>query len=299
MLRDADDDPGFYAAACGLTGNAWRAAALFQSGDEGASYQAITTFTTPAVMGTLTDTLGPFVGGNIPDEINTFTVNLFSGALSSVAYASFIAGLQAAVVGDEIVYFRTATLNGDGSYTISGLLRGRRGSEYAMSTHVAGERFVLVSASTFKRISAESASLGLTKLYKGVTSGAFLDSATAKSFTNTGAGLKPYSAAQLGGGRNAAGDLLLNWTRRNRISGEWRDGVDVPLSEASEAYEVEIWSADRLTLKRTISGLTSPTATYSAADQATDFGSAQAAIKVTVYQLSAIVGRGYPALATV
>jgi hypothetical protein len=41
--------------------------------------------------------------------------------------------VNAAVLGDEILYFRDATLESDGTYTLRGLLRGRRGSEYAMA----------------------------------------------------------------------------------------------------------------------------------------------------------------------
>jgi hypothetical protein len=298
MLRDTDSDAGFYASACGYD-STWRAAMLYRSVDAGASYQAISAFTAPAVIGTLLDVLGDFGGGNVPDEINSFAVQLTSGTLSSVSYAGLLAGAQVAVVGAEILCFRTASLNLDGSYTVSGLLRGRRGSEYAMATHGAGERFVLASSATFKRILAETADLGMARLYKAVTDGSTLASAVAQSFTNVGAGLKPYAPVQLGGGRNAAGDLTLNWVRRNRISGEWRDSVDVPMSEASEAYEVEIWNSTRSTLKRTFTGLSSPTASYSAADQTTDFGSQQAVIQVSVYQLSAIVGRGYETQASV
>ena len=51
-------------------------------------------------------------------------------------------------------------------------------------------------------------------------------------------------------------------------------------------------------LVRTIE-VTSPTASYSAADQTTDFGSAQSNVDMKIYQLSAVIGRGYAASATV
>ena len=54
-----------------------------------------------------------------------------------------------------------------------------------------------------------------------------------------------------------------------------------------------------VTLKRTIIGLTSPTTIYTAAQQVTDFGSAQSSVLVNVYQLSAAVGRGYAGIATI
>lgn len=298
MLRDGDNDPGFYAAATSASAK-WPGAVLFRSSDNGASYQQIGTFTAAATMGRVVGTLGDFKGGNIPDEINSIKVSLDSGALSSVSYAAFLAGAQAAVVGSEIVLFRSAVLNIDGTYTISGLLRGQRGSEQAMGAHVANERFVLVDTNSFVRVPAVTADLGVPRLYKAVTAGSSLAKTSAQTFTNAGAGLKPYAPVHLGGGRDADGNLLIHWTRRSRISGEWRNGVDVPIGEDAERYEVEIWTADRSALKRTISGLSSPAATYGAVDQAADGITPGGAVSVSVYQLSSIVGRGCPAQATI
>lgn len=298
MLRDQDDDAGFYAAVCGLT-DSWPGATLFQSIDEGASYAALDTFANEATIGTVSGVLGNFAGGNIPDELNSLSVVLSNGELASVSYAAFIGGAQAAVVGSEIIYFRDATLTAPGSYTLRGLMRGRRGSEPAMATHAANERFVLVNAGTLKRIADSTASIGLARLYKAVSSGLTLAGTAPKSFTNQGAGLKPYAPVQLGGGRDASGNVTLQWVRRSRVSGEWRDGVDVPVGEDNEAYVVEIYNSTRTTLKRTITGLTGPSATYSAADQTTDFGGLQATVYFSVYQLSATVGRGYEARGTV
>lgn len=72
--------------------------------------------------------------------------------------------------------------------------------------------------------------------------------------------------------------------------------MDIPLGEESERYEVEI--LDGSTVVRTIA-TTSPTASYSAAEQTTDFGSPQSSMSVKVYQLSAVVGRGYAASASI
>jgi hypothetical protein len=69
----------------------------------------------------------------------------------------------------------------------------------------------------------------------------------------------------------------------------------VPLNEESERYDVDI--LDGADVVRTIS-ITAPAATYTAAQQTADFGSPQSSIAVRVYQLSAIVGRGRPAAAT-
>ena len=72
--------------------------------------------------------------------------------------------------------------------------------------------------------------------------------------------------------------------------------ADVPLAEESERYEIDI--LDGSTVRRTIS-TTSPSATYSAADQTADFGAPQSACTIRLYQIAAGYGRGTPRTAVV
>lgn len=302
-LRDADNDPGFYAAACASDPLEvrWSGCSVYVSVDGGATYAVAFNISPPeATLGVTTNALANFAGGNIPDEISSVNVELTHGSLASTSFSGLLSGANAAIVGDEILFFRDATLELDGSYTLRGFLRGRRGSEYAMSGHVAFERFVLADLSRMVRVAQSTADIGILKQYKPVSGGRTLAATEAQDFTNEGTGLKPYAPVLLGGGRDASGNITLTWVRRNRISGEWRDGVDVPNSEASESYVVEICTDGTFaSVARTISGLTSPSASYSAANQTTDFGSPQSTVYFRVYQLSAIVGRGHAATGSV
>lgn len=297
MLRDADNDAGFYAAICAAdrTTTTWSGCTIHVSSDD-TSYTALQGHSVEAVMGTCLTALPDFLGGNIVDELSSVTVSLTNGSLSSTTAAGLLAGSNACVIGDEILYFRDALLESEGIYTLTGLLRGRRGSEYAMAGHAIGDRFILANVSTLARIVQSTADIGIAKYYKAVTIGGTAADVDGRAFTNAGTPLMPYAPVQLGGGRDASGNLTINWVRRNRISGEWRDSVDVPNSESSEAYVVEIYDGSGYaTVKRTISGLSSPTTSYSAANQTTDFGSPQATVYFRVYQLSAVVGRGHAA----
>jgi hypothetical protein len=204
MLQDTDDDAGFYAAASS-TATGWRGATLSRSNDGGTTWVFAGTLFSLSVAGTCTTALGNYLGGNIADELNSVTVSLTNGSLASVSYAAFISNVQVAIIGDEIVSFRSATLNIDGTYTLRGFMRGRRGSEYAMSSHAIGDRFILVDATAMIRVADMSASIGLVRLYRAVSSG--LSTALSQSFTNIGSGLKPYSVVQVGGGRNTGGDV--------------------------------------------------------------------------------------------
>jgi len=71
----------------------------------------------------------------------------------------------------------------------------------------------------------------------------------------------------------------------------------VPLHEAVEAYEVEILDAAGDVLR--VLSAASEQVLYAEADAVADFGAVPAALDVRVYQLSAAVGRGFPARAKV
>lgn len=282
----------------------WNGATLFRSTDAGASYSAMTSSTTAATIGTATSVLGDFGGGNIFDELSTVTVALRAGGpLVSYTEAQVLNGAGLCVLGVpgrwEILQYKVATLVGSNMYRLSGLLRGRRGTEWAMGLHAAGDTFVLASETAWRRPNPGTGDIGLSRLYKPVTARASVSSVTAQAFTNSAAGLKPYPVVHIGGGRDADGNLTINWTRRTRLDGSWRDGVDVPLGEAGEQYDVEIWNAGRTALLRTFPGLTSPTVAYTAAQQASDGLAPGDPVNISVFQISAVVGRGFEARGTV
>jgi hypothetical protein len=77
------------------------------------------------------------------------------------------------------------------------------------------------------------------------------------------------------------------------VGGAWTGGAAIPLSELTEEYEVEIMNGGSVV--RTFTGLTSPTVTWTAAMQTTDFGSTQSSVSWRVYQVSDAVGRGFVA----
>lgn len=296
ILRDVDDDDGFYGAAVGSNEN-WTGAEIRRSVDGGVTYSAQTSVDEAAVIGGATTELGDYSGGNTFDELSSVTVRLFPGGeLSSTTRLNVLAGTNTAVIGApgrwEVIRFRDAVLVGERTYTLTGLLRGRRGTEHAMASHAVGDTFVLADEDTWVRLSSE---IGLERQWKGVTFGARASSASPQDFTNEAVGLKPYAGVHLGGGRDAAGNLTINWDRRTRVRGRWRDNVDVPVGEDTEEYEIDVYDGPGYnTVVRTIE-TTSSTASYTAADQLTDFGASapNEPTYLKIYQMSADVGRGY------
>jgi hypothetical protein len=180
------------------------------------------------------------------------------------------------------------------SSAIIRLLRGRRGTEGAIATHEAGEAVLVLASATLTRVSSLDEA-GLSRAYRTVSIGADPSLPAAVSFTNEAASLKPYAPVHVTGSRNGSGDLAITWIRRTRYGGEWRDLVDVPLNEASESYEVDVLNTAGQAV-RTL-GSSTATITYTAAQQTADFGAPQTVVTIAVHQLSAAIGRGFPARA--
>jgi hypothetical protein len=222
--------------------------------------------------------------------------------LESVSQEVMLNGANAALLikanGEpEIIQFRDVTFDGQNVYTLRGLLRGRRGTDVFMSGHAIGETFLLLEADTLQIASVPLGDLGLSRHWRAVTLGSLFEDTPVHTRIHTGRDLKPYAPwdvrAALSGG-----DIVLTWQRRTRIGGEWKDGTgQVPLAEASLAFEVDILSGPGGAVKRTLA-VTAAQATYAAAAIATDFGTTPASLSVVVYQLSAVVGRGFPRAVT-
>jgi hypothetical protein len=76
--------------------------------------------------------------------------------------------------------------------------------------------------------------------FKFVTSGQAIDDAAVTNFILRGNSLKPLAPVNLKGTRDAAGNLLIEWTRRSRIGAGMMPGSDVPVAEEQEVYLIEI-----------------------------------------------------------
>lgn len=297
-LRDADNGAGFYVAMGGYL-DGWRGAQLLMSPND-STYAAVTAATDDAIMGRTNGVLADGPVG-IWDRGNTVNVSLVGGGtLSSVTEREVLDGANTFAIasgsGWEIVQAADITLESDGSYTLSTLLRGRRGTEWATSGHADGDRVVALTSDTLSRVPRTVDSIDSERFYKAVSIGTSAARVDPTAFTYAGVNLTPYSPVHPRGSRNSSGDLTISWVRRTRIGGAWRDRVGVPVSEDSESYEVDVM--DGSTVVRTLTSA-SPSVTYSASDQTTDFGSTQSAVTVRIYQMSAAVGRGYPLEVTV
>jgi hypothetical protein len=276
----SDSDTGnMYVAMTGQAAG-WKGATLLKSLDNGTTYTSIGFFGTPATMGKTLGALGNFFSGYVFDESNTVDVLITGvGTLASATEGQVLAGANRAVIGDEIIAFKTATLIATNTYRLGGLLRGLRGTEFAMPAHAGGEAFVLLPATS---ISEPLTERDVPVLYKIAPLGG--TESMPVQFTNTMNALRPYAPVQLAGGVDASGNVTLQWVRRSRVRGDWLNGSDVPIGEALEQYVVEIWDSTYQKCAATITCSTQLT-TFTAAQQVAAFGAVQQHIYWTVFQV--------------
>lgn len=106
------------------------------------------------------------------DDLTTITVRgraFRATALQTVTADEFIAGRNAALVGRagrwEVVFFRTITPVSDTECQISGLLRGRRGTDVFTDGHQAGDLFVPLANVNFRFDQLQATDLGKVDRY--------------------------------------------------------------------------------------------------------------------------------------
>lgn len=299
LLTDLDEgaNPVIYAAAAPYGAGTWPGAVLFRNQSGEYSDEVAAVDSASAVTWGTASTALPDGRATLWDRLSAVSVVLQTGSLTGCTAADLDADptRNLARWGNELVQFATATLTAPNTYLLSTLKRGRRGTEWACTGHLANEVFVLLDHAVV--VARPLSEVGTEQSYKAVTNGRTEAGAfplTLDPFS--GASKKPYAPCHLRAAKNAGtGDWTLNWVRRTRIGGAWTGGTPIPLGETTELYKVEIM--DGVTVKRTISGLTTPTATYTDAQQVTDWGATQASISWRVRQISDAVGDGYAAAA--
>ena len=298
LLLDSNPDEGFYWAATS-TGAGWTGATIHRSIDDGDTYNVVSDVRAISPTGDITGILG-----NGPSEtwdtVNTFTVTLRSpnNTLSSLTDLQVLAGGNAAWVGPavggkgEIIHFGNATLVGEGTYEISRLLRGRKGTEHFISTHGADEVMVLLSLGTIGTSTFGVADWNRERLYKPVSDYMLIENTPATSFTNTGERARPLSPVHIRGIRNSGDDLTITWLRRTRMSVPGLGYGVAPLGESTERYKVEIYNGS--TLVRTIEA-DEQSVLYTSAEQTADGLTPGELVKVKIAQQSTTYGWGLDA----
>ena len=302
-IVSAQDAPGITAALYGQA-SGWPGGILMRSDDGGQTWPSMTGFSSRSEVFTALDVLA---SGrcDIIDAASSVTVtpNWDAADLFSISESQMLAGGNLAAFGAdgrwEILAFKTVISN-SGSYTLRDLMRGRYGTEWAAALHQAGDQLVMLNTNDADFIGLPLAALNSSRLWRAVTNNADINSAADIAHVYSGVNLKPLAPVYVNGDRNPSTlDWSISWIYRSRINVEPFSGLNTPLSEAAEIYDLEIWDSGYTTLKRSFYGLTSSVATYTKAQQLTDFGGYAQTLYLKIYQVSQTVGRGSPSVVSI
>lgn len=273
----------------------WPGPVAVWASSDGLSYSRAGLALAPTIVGETLDVLP--AGPTARWHRASFGVQLYGGTIASVSDSALFAGANAAAVQRadgawEVIQFANAELVGERTYTLSRLLRGQAGSDWAMAPVLpAGSPFVLLDQHVVT-IATGLDALERTLRLRVVAAGRDHGDPTALALDATpqATALRPLAPVHVTAARDGGG-VTFDWIRRARFDGDSWAG-EIPLGEDSEQYAVDILSG--ISVVRTLTAM-QPSVLYAAADEIADFGVAQAMLNIRVTQLSATVGRGFAA----
>ncbi|MBB3911881.1 phage tail protein [Sphingomonas desiccabilis] len=222
----------------------WRRAALLVSEDAGQSWEAVGGTAAPAVLGTVV-AVPEAVPATLEDRRSTLEVEFPHDemTLAGAGCAALDLGANLAMVGDELLQFAEAVQVAPGRWRLRRLWRGRRGTEAAIGSQKVGDGFALIRPDALRTLEPRRSGEGVRLRLRAAGIGDGVQGVPAE-VTVTGQWLRPPSPVHLIVGKTASGVPQLSWVRRSRAGWHWPDGVEVPLGESAEAYEVRVLRID-------------------------------------------------------
>lgn len=288
----------YYLCYCYSTGSIFMGAAVFESTDGGSTFNQIGQQAVGGNSGFILEAIPntqPFTW----DDSTVLSAYVYSSymVMESATDIQVLNGANLMKVGDELIQFGNAVLMTDTSgtpyYQLSRLLRGRRGTEWAMASHIAGEQFTMIVDNEDVSVPYALTDLNASNQYKVASAIQDISQVVPQAFAPTGVWFKPWSVANPILTLDTSNNWNLIFTPRARLNGYLASGVVSSLDPDTQNFSIDIYNGT--TLKRTVTGqLSSPSFQYTAAMQSADGFSAGAhGIKFNIYQVGAQIGRGY------
>lgn len=261
---------------------------------DGTSFDAFASVVQPALVGRLLTGLG---SGPLWrwDRTTRFEIEIEAGVLQGVSDLAALGGANTfAVRGPdgvwEILTAASVELIGPRRYRLSRLIRGLGGSEASARRPVAPGALIVGLDEALAPLGGGLSDLGRSISLRIVPAGSDAGdpAATSLDAAPSGLPLRPLPPVHVKARRASAG-VTISWIRRTRIDGDNWQLAEPPLGEASERYQLQVFTgAD---LKRQVE-VSAPYFLYPPDLEAADFGGPQAVLDIAVAQISDSVGAG-------
>ncbi|WP_338467039.1 phage tail protein [Novosphingobium sp. ZN18A2] len=227
--------PSLFAAASAVSA-AWRGAALFAQQSADSLVPLGSTGRQRAITGTALGAL-PASSPLLLDRSSRLVVRLSAVDLdlAPTDLAGLVRGGNRAMIGDEIVQFARCEPLGDGCFALSGLLRGRGGTEWAIGNHQSGDPFVLLDNAL---VPLDPAAVGEATVATILATGLGDGNPAQSAIRSAGATLRPLAPVHGKAAKAPDGSLHASWIRRARGAWGWPDYADLPLNETREIWDI-------------------------------------------------------------
>ncbi|QIQ87694.1 phage tail protein [Erythrobacter sp.] len=229
------DAPTMFAAAA-ASNAAWRGATLFI--EQGQSLIEIgKTGSMRATTGELAQQLEPG-GVHVLERRASLEVEICSedGLFPSTDLIGLATGANRLLVGGEVLQYLYAERVGPTRWTLSGLLRGRAGTEHlAQGSHPTGCPVALLDETL---VSLDPTRVGSNPNTRIAAIGRGDPEPVFATLRNAGSSRRPLPPVHPSLSIASDSSWSFTWTRRARGQWQWADWVDVPLVEEGERYLV-------------------------------------------------------------
>jgi hypothetical protein len=172
---------------------------------------------------------------NLIDAANSVDVHLSNpqALLYHADDAALAMGANAMAIGKEIVQFGRALALGGGAFRLSGLLRGRRGSEWAVAGHAVGEPIVLLDPATLSTVRMDPAMIGAVVAVRAYGVADDEGNPPTATLQSNGESLRPMSPCHLEAWVSEE-SCNVNWVARRAGSSWSSSGADATISALFE-----------------------------------------------------------------
>lgn len=232
ILSDLDDTLGFYITGVRTT-DAWQGAAVEISIDGGESYIQELSIGSEGVIGFLTAPINAYPHW-YQDLLNTVQVKLVDkrDVIEQYTHRDVMNRRGLIIVGNELMNFEAADdVDGEGTWRLTRLLRGRKGSP--TTSHPIGTRVVFLDYGSVDFIETTLSDVG--RVYTLRVTSFETTTSTTKVFNYVGRSQRERAPARLTARIDGA-DLHLSWIGVGRIGG----GGRVAMGAHFEGYRVTL-----------------------------------------------------------
>ncbi|HSQ97664.1 MAG TPA: glycoside hydrolase TIM-barrel-like domain-containing protein [Rickettsiales bacterium] len=248
ILTDIDKPEVFFTTNANEKG--WTGCAIYSAKTGSSNFNVINESKTNSIVGTCLNTLGdarPYYFDYSNSLYVGFSDMVNTDVLETADMFDLLDGENLALVGDEIIQFKTVELQDDGSFKLSQLLRGQYGTEAYISTHTNSEKFIYLNKGLINQQYTIN-NVGTSYDYKVITFKDSIDNATEETLELTGKNLDTLPVCHVKVLDLGTGDFTITWCARIRGNYNWKDGEE---SLDSKSYTINITDSSSSEVVRT------------------------------------------------